>query len=60
MTMQEKTDVILTTYGTVRADAAKLARMKFGTIVIDEAQVIKNASSQTSSGVWRVVRQCMR
>jgi superfamily II DNA or RNA helicase len=38
-------DVILTTYGTLRRDAAELSTAQFDYIVLDEAQAIKNASS---------------
>jgi SNF2 family DNA or RNA helicase len=48
---QEKTDVVLTTFGTVRSDAAKLSKAKYAAIVIDEAQVIKNSKSQISQSM---------
>jgi SNF2 family DNA or RNA helicase len=48
---QEKTDVVLTTHGTVRSDAAKLSKAKYAAIVIDEAQVIKNSKSQISQSM---------
>jgi SNF2 family DNA or RNA helicase len=38
-------DVILTTYGTLRRDAAALAETPFDYVVLDEAQAIKNAAS---------------
>jgi superfamily II DNA or RNA helicase len=44
----EGADVVLTTYGTLRADAAHLAAMEFEYVVLDEAQAIKNATSQTA------------
>ena len=37
-------DVVLTTYGTVRTDKAKLKNKRWGAIVIDEAQQIKNVA----------------
>ena len=46
-----KTDVILTTYGTVRRDIMHLREVQFGYVVLDEAQSIKNAGSQVSKAV---------
>lgn len=43
-----KHDLILTTYGTMRRDAAALKDYSFDYIVLDEAQTIKNASSQVA------------
>lgn len=42
----ENNDVILTTYGTVRRDIAALKECEFEYVVLDEAQTIKNPSSQ--------------
>ncbi|MCA9049965.1 MAG: SNF2 helicase associated domain-containing protein, partial [Planctomycetaceae bacterium] len=41
-----KHDVILTTYGTVRRDVVELKDVEFDYVVLDEAQTIKNPSSQ--------------
>lgn len=41
-------DLILTTYGTLRRDAPQLKDIRFDTIVLDEAQAIKNASSESA------------
>jgi SNF2 family DNA or RNA helicase len=38
-------DVVLTTYGTLRRDAAALIAIPFDYIVLDESQAIKNAAS---------------
>jgi superfamily II DNA or RNA helicase len=38
-------DLVLTTYGTLRRDAADLATMPFDYVVLDEAQAIKNAAT---------------
>jgi superfamily II DNA or RNA helicase len=38
-------DLILTTYGTLRIDAALLKDIEFDYVVLDEAQAIKNAST---------------
>lgn len=50
-------DVLLTTYSTVRLDVQKLcdkAQVVFSAMVIDEAQTIKNHSSQTTKAVKEV------
>ncbi len=41
-------DVVVTTYGTVRRDIGYLATVEFDTVILDEAQAIKNAASQTA------------
>jgi superfamily II DNA or RNA helicase len=41
-------DVVVTTYGTLRRDAAELADMRFDYIVLDEAQAIKNPGSASA------------
>jgi superfamily II DNA or RNA helicase len=41
-------DVVLTTYGTMRNDIALLKDYSFDYIVLDEAQIIKNAGSLTA------------
>jgi len=41
-------DVVLTTYGTLRLDIAALAQLELSTIVLDEAQAIKNDTSATA------------
>jgi SNF2 family DNA or RNA helicase len=44
-------DVIVTTYGTVRRDAAFLAAAEFDYVVLDEAQAIKNADTDSAKAV---------
>lgn len=44
-------DLVLTTYGTLRRDIASLRQVEFDYIVLDEAQAIKNADSQTAKTV---------
>ena len=46
--MFPKTNIILTTYGTLRRDAVELREMQFSYIVLDEAQTIKNPASQVA------------
>ncbi len=43
-----RADIVLTTYGTVRRDVLHLKEMDFDYIVLDEAQAIKNPSSQVA------------
>ncbi len=45
-------DVLLTTYAILRLDIGELAREKFDTIVLDEAQAIKNPDSQTTRAAY--------
>lgn len=44
----DKFDLIVTTYGTLRRDIGFLAKVEFDTVILDEAQAIKNPSSQTA------------
>jgi superfamily II DNA or RNA helicase len=41
-------DLILTTYGTLRRDAAEFRDVEFDYIVLDEAQAIKNANTESA------------
>ena len=41
-------DLVLTTYATMRLDIARLAETEFEYVILDEAQAIKNASSQVA------------
>jgi hypothetical protein len=44
-------DVVITTYGTLRRDARLFASASFDVIVLDEAQAIKNATTQAAKTV---------
>ncbi|WP_315854420.1 DEAD/DEAH box helicase [Frigoriglobus tundricola] len=44
-------DIVLTTYGTLRNDAAVFAAFRFDTCVLDESQAAKNASTETAKAV---------
>jgi hypothetical protein len=44
-------DLVLTTYGTVRRDAAFLKDFEFDYVILDEAQAIKNADTEASKAV---------
>jgi hypothetical protein len=46
-----KYDVVLTTYGTLRRDAARLKDVEFDYLVLDEAQAIKNAGTESAKAV---------
>jgi superfamily II DNA or RNA helicase len=41
-------DIVLTTYGTIRRDAAHLAAHRFEYVVLDESQAIKNTASASA------------
>jgi superfamily II DNA or RNA helicase len=41
-------DVLLTTYGTLRRDAPRLAEHEFDYVILDEAQAIKNATTASA------------
>jgi superfamily II DNA or RNA helicase len=41
-------DLVLTTYATMRLDVVRLAETEFEYVILDEAQAIKNASSQVA------------
>jgi hypothetical protein len=41
-------DLIITTYGTLRTDIADLCQVNFEYVILDEAQAIKNADSQSA------------
>ena len=47
----EQYDLIVTTYGTMRTDIAELVEIEFDYVILDEAQAIKNAESQSSKAV---------
>ncbi|HEY3790074.1 MAG TPA: DEAD/DEAH box helicase, partial [Urbifossiella sp.] len=44
-------DIVLTTYGTLRKDAASFADIRFDTCVLDESQAAKNADTETAKSV---------
>jgi len=55
----EQYDIVITTYGTLRADIEHLKEFVFDTVVLDEATAIKNASSQTAKAA-RLLRTANR
>ncbi len=44
-------DIVLTTYGVARRDAASLSEVQWGLLVVDEAQAIKNPRSRTAKAL---------
>ncbi|HJT88797.1 MAG TPA: DEAD/DEAH box helicase [Bryobacteraceae bacterium] len=44
-------DLVLTTYGTLRRDALEFKDLEFDYVVLDEAQAIKNAGSESAKAV---------
>jgi superfamily II DNA or RNA helicase len=50
----EKADVIITTYGTAVRDIDDLEKIEWATVVLDEAQAIKNPASETAQQLRRL------
>lgn len=50
----EKCSVILTSYTTLRLDLLLLKSLSYETVILDEAQMIKNANTQTSQAVCQL------
>ena len=50
--LDDGADVTLTTYAILRLDSEDLARRRFDTVVIDEAQAIKNPDSQVARAAY--------
>lgn len=48
---EETYDLLLTTYGVVRSDLEKLKKSTWATVIIDEAQNIKNADTEQTKAV---------
>ncbi|MDE1192508.1 MAG: SNF2-related protein, partial [Arachidicoccus sp.] len=47
----ENTDIIITTYGTLRSDIKEFASIRFSYVILDESQAIKNPLSKISKAV---------
>lgn len=52
-------DVILTTYGTLRREVTRLKDIEFDYVVLDEAQAVKNANTESAKAV-RLLRGANR
>jgi SNF2 family DNA or RNA helicase len=50
----EGQSIILTSYATLRSDAHLFNQMTFDTVVLDEAQMIKNSTTQIAETVYRL------
>ncbi|MHB1683169.1 MAG: DEAD/DEAH box helicase [Bacilli bacterium] len=48
-------DVVITSYPLLRRDAEMYARQRFYTLILDEAQAIKNHNTQTAQAVRQIV-----
>ena len=51
-------DVVLTTYGVVRRDNEELRKVKWSALIIDEAQGIKNSSTEQTRSIKRLKGDC--
>ncbi len=47
-------DIILTSYATMRIDLPLLSKLKFAVVILDEAQAIKNSSTQVAQAAYRL------
>ncbi|HEY3493431.1 MAG TPA: DEAD/DEAH box helicase, partial [Polyangiaceae bacterium] len=52
--LADEADVTLTTYATLRSDTSELTARRWDVIVLDEAQAIKNAESQTARAAFQL------
>lgn len=50
----KQSEIILTTYSTLRQDVDFLASIEYGCVIVDEAQVIKNAQTQIARCLCRL------
>ena len=53
-TLDPQADVVLTTYAILRLDTALLAAQAWDTVVLDEAQAIKNPDSQVAQAAFQL------
>ncbi len=54
----DQADVILTTYAILRLDIDRLTERKWDTVVLDEAQAIKNPTSKVARAAYRLRARC--
>ncbi len=52
---KEDYQIIITSYGTVRADIEAISLLPFGTVVLDESHNIKNPAAQVTRAVGRLL-----
>lgn len=47
-------DVLVTSYGLIQSEATLFSKKEFGTIVLDEAHIIKNYATKTSKAIMKL------
>lgn len=52
--LDQKAEIVISSYGVVRSDAESLSKHKWKTIVIDEAQNIKNSATAQTKAVKKI------
>ena len=57
-TMVERADLVVSTYGTAMRDLDVLEKVEWSTVVLDEAQAIKNPASETAQQLRRLGARC--
>ena len=57
-TMARDTDLVVSTYGTAMRDLDALEKVEWSTIVLDEAQAVKNPASETAQQLRRLRGRC--
>ncbi len=56
--MVKQADLVVSTYGTTMRDLDVLEKVEWSTVVLDEAQAIKNPASETAQQLRRLDAQC--
>ena len=56
--MVEQADLVVSTYGTAMRDMDVLEKVEWSTVVLDEAQAIKNPASETAQQLRRLNARC--
>ncbi|MCY4663269.1 MAG: DEAD/DEAH box helicase, partial [Acidimicrobiaceae bacterium] len=56
--MVEQADLVVSTYGTAMRDLDVLEKVQWATVVLDEAQAIKNPASETAQQLRRLDARC--
>ena len=56
--MVERADLVVSTYGTVMRDLDVLEKVQWSTVVLDEAQAVKNPASETAQQLRRLDARC--
>ena len=56
--MVKKADLVVSTYGTAMRDLDVLEKVDWSTVVLDEAQAIKNPASETAQQLRRLEARC--